>query len=71
MRNRLKQDSSIMCVVEMEAAGQMESLPCFGIRGICDYTDSHKNKVWQPYAAAIAAAYMKELLLIIPAINTG
>jgi hypothetical protein len=36
------------------------------IRGICDYADSHKNKRWQPYAAAAAAAYMKELLLMVP-----
>ena len=36
------------------------------IRGICDYADSHKNKIWQPYAAATAAAYAKELLRVIP-----
>jgi hypothetical protein len=36
------------------------------IRGICDYADSHKNKKWQAYAAATAAAYMKELLSVIP-----
>ncbi|KAF3274689.1 hypothetical protein TWF970_007676 [Orbilia oligospora] len=35
-------------------------------RGVCDYADSHKNKLWQPYAAAIAAACAKELLSIIP-----
>ena len=28
-----------------------------------DYCDSHKNKQWQPYAAAVAAAFAKELLL--------
>ncbi|KAN0085021.1 hypothetical protein V8E54_001488 [Elaphomyces granulatus] len=33
---------------------------------ICDYADTHKNKYWQPYAAAVAAAYGKELLEIIP-----
>jgi Cdc6-like AAA superfamily ATPase len=54
-----------MCV-EMEAAGLMDTFPCLVIRGICDYADSHKNDRWQPYAAATAAAYMKELLLIIP-----
>jgi nucleoside phosphorylase len=48
---------------EMEAAGLMDSFPCLVIRGICDYADSHKNKRWQPYAAATAAAYAKELLL--------
>ena|SRR5256885_15501310 len=55
-----------MCV-EMEAAGLMDSFPCLVIRGICDYADSHKNKKWQPYAAATAAAYMKEILSVIPA----
>jgi nucleoside phosphorylase len=43
----------------------MDSFPCLVIRGICDYADSHKNKVWQPYSAATAASYAKELLLSI------
>ncbi|KAK5046444.1 hypothetical protein LTR84_008247 [Exophiala bonariae] len=61
-REKLKSgDLDIICV-EMEAAGLMDSFPCLVIRGICDYADSHKNKRWQPYAAAVAAAYMKELL---------
>ncbi|KAL1648727.1 hypothetical protein SLS58_001903 [Diplodia intermedia] len=47
---------------EMEAAGVMNKLPCLVIRGICDYADSHKNDLWQNYAAAVAAAYAKELL---------
>lgn len=63
-RNKLRQDG-IICV-EMEAAGLMDSFPCLVIRGICDYADSHKSKIWQPYAAAVAAAYMKDLLLIVP-----
>jgi hypothetical protein len=29
---------------------------------ICDYTDSHKNKIWQPYAAATAAAFARTVL---------
>ncbi|KAN0078968.1 hypothetical protein V8E54_005481 [Elaphomyces granulatus] len=36
------------------------------IRGICDYSDSHKNKEWQGYAAIAAAAYAKDLLCRIP-----
>jgi nucleoside phosphorylase len=58
----------------MEAAGLMDEFSCLVIRGICDYADSHKNKRWQPYAAATAAAYMKELLNVIPAqeiVNTS
>jgi nucleoside phosphorylase len=47
---------------EMEAAGLMDSFPCLVVRGICDYADSHKNNQWQPYAAATAAAYAKELI---------
>jgi len=46
----------------MEAAGLMDSFPCLVIRGFCDYADTHKNKQWQAYAAAVAAAYAKELL---------
>ena len=56
----------VLCF-EMEAAGLMNSFPCLVIRGICDYADSHKNKRWQAYAAGTAAAYAKELLLVIPA----
>ncbi|KIW22420.1 uncharacterized protein PV07_12307 [Cladophialophora immunda] len=55
---------SIVCV-ETEVAGLMDSFPCLAIRGICDYADSHKNKRWMPYAAATAAAYMKELLYML------
>jgi nucleoside phosphorylase len=55
----------VLCF-EMEAAGLMNSFPCLVVRGICDYTDSHKNKRWQPYAAGAAAAYAKELLSVIP-----
>ncbi|KAN0070946.1 purine and uridine phosphorylase [Elaphomyces granulatus] len=43
-------------------AGLMNQLPCLVIRGICDYSDSHKNKHWQGYAAFTAAAYARILL---------
>jgi len=69
-REKLGEDLGIICV-EMEAAGLMDEFPCLVIRGICDYADSHKNKRWQPYAAATAAAYAKELLSIIPAQDVG
>ncbi|RDW58733.1 hypothetical protein BP6252_13209 [Coleophoma cylindrospora] len=55
----LKED--VICF-EMEAAGLMDNFRCLVIRGICDYADSHKNKIWQPYAAAVAAAFAKALL---------
>lgn len=55
----------VLCF-EMEAAGLMNDFPCLVIRGICDYADAHKNKAWQEHAAAVAAAYAKELLMVIP-----
>ncbi|KAL4879276.1 hypothetical protein BJY04DRAFT_220396 [Aspergillus karnatakaensis] len=68
-RDQLAAKHAIICF-EMEAAGLMDHLPCLVIRGICDYADSHKNKDWQEYAAATAAAYAKELLSVIaPAFN--
>ena len=60
-RDNLGKDCGALCV-EMEAAGLMDEFDCLVIRGICDYADSHKNKHWQRYAAAAAAAYAKELL---------
>jgi hypothetical protein len=45
----------------------MNRIPVGVIRGVCDYGDEHKNKEWQPYAAAMAAAYAKAILLEIPA----
>jgi nucleoside phosphorylase len=65
-RERLRSELQVLCF-EMEAAGLMDDFPCLVIRGICDYADSHKNKRWQPYAAATAAAYAKELLNVISA----
>ena len=53
--------------LEMEAAGVMNRIPVGVIRGVCDYGDTHKNKEWQPYAAAMAAAYAKAVLAEIPA----
>jgi nucleoside phosphorylase len=67
-REKLREYFGIICV-ELEAAGLMDEFPCLVIRGICDYADSHKNKQWQPYAAAAAAAYAKDLLSIIPALE--
>lgn len=55
---------NVLCF-EMEAGGLMNSFPCLVIRGICDYSDSHKNDVWHKYAALAAAAYTRELLHIV------
>ena len=63
-RDRLIKEYDILCF-EMEAVGLMNDFPCVIIRGICDYSDSHKNDVWQGYAAVTAASYAKELFGII------
>ncbi|KAL7913596.1 nucleoside phosphorylase domain-containing protein [Trichoderma velutinum] len=65
MRDKLATERGVLCF-EMEAAGLMNQFPCLVIRGICDYSDSHKNKEWQGYAAMAAAAYAKDLLYRIP-----
>ncbi|KAH8592579.1 hypothetical protein B0O99DRAFT_663067 [Bisporella sp. PMI_857] len=44
-------------------AGLMNTFPCLVIRGICSYADSHKNKRWQPYAAATAAGVQRSYLI--------
>ena len=65
-RDKLSAELGGVLCFEMEAAGLMNSFPCLIIRGICDYADSHKNKKWQPFAAAVAAACAREILSIIP-----
>jgi nucleoside phosphorylase/tetratricopeptide (TPR) repeat protein len=70
-RDRVSQDLNGVLCFEMEAAGMMNNFPCLVIRGVCDYSDSHKNKTWQHYAAATAAACAKELLCNIPSTSTA
>jgi nucleoside phosphorylase len=65
-RDQVSMDFGGVFCFEMEAAGLMNSFPCLVVRGICDYSDSHKNKDWQAYAAGTAAACAKEVLTIIP-----
>ncbi|KAI9776598.1 MAG: hypothetical protein M1839_009502 [Geoglossum umbratile] len=65
LRDKFAKENDVLCF-EMEAAGLMNQFPCLVIRGICDYSDTHKNKEWQGYAAMVAAAYAKDLLRRIP-----
>ncbi|CAH0055805.1 unnamed protein product, partial [Clonostachys solani] len=60
-RDKVAKQESIIGF-EMEGAGVWDTFPCIMIKGACDYADSHKTKVWQPYAAAIAAACAKGFL---------
>ncbi|KAJ5323685.1 hypothetical protein N7476_002285 [Penicillium atrosanguineum] len=59
-RDRLREGLGVLCF-EMEAAGLFD-FPSIVIRGVSDYSDSHKNDRWQRYAAATAAACAKTLL---------
>jgi nucleoside phosphorylase len=68
MRDKYAEENNVLCF-EMEAAGLMNQFPCLVIRGISDYSDSHKNKRWQGYAALAAVAYAKDLLYRIPSEN--
>lgn len=47
---------------EMEGAGICNNLSCIVVKGVSDYADSHKDKVWQRYAAGTAAACARSLL---------
>lgn len=65
-RERFQAEHPDIRCFEMEAGGVASNGPCLVVRGICDYCDSHKNKLWQPYAAAAAAAFAKEVLGKLP-----
>ena len=66
VRDRLAETEKVLCF-EMEAAGLMANLSSLIIREVSEYSCSHKNDKWQGYAAAIAAAYAKELLNLVSA----
>lgn len=57
--------------IEMEASGIAEATWQAGkgylvVRGICDFANDDKNKKWQPYAAAAAAAFTLDLIKTMP-----
>ncbi|KAM0324477.1 hypothetical protein ACHAPQ_008336 [Fusarium lateritium] len=47
---------------EMEGAGAWDQVPSIVVKGVCDYADNYKNKEWQTFAAATAAAVSKALI---------
>ncbi|KAL3452679.1 nucleoside phosphorylase domain-containing protein [Aspergillus insuetus] len=49
IRDELIAEKNVLCF-EMEAGGVMNHFPCLVVRGICDYSDTHKNDAWQGYA---------------------
>ena len=64
-RDKKAKELNVICF-EMESAGIMDVFDCLPIRGICDYSDSHKNKKWQKYAALAAAVCAKGFLGELP-----
>jgi nucleoside phosphorylase len=65
LRDNLARQDSLLCF-EMEAAGALMDFPCLVVRGISDYCDLHKNDLWHGYAAAVAAAYARQLFFHLP-----
>ena len=72
LRDRLRDEYQVRAI-EMEGSGIASATWMSGnagyllIRGICDYCVSHKNDIWQGYAAVVAAAYARALIESIPA----
>lgn len=56
LRDKWGVERNMLCF-EMEGAGIMNTMPSLVIQGICDYSDSHKNKRFLECAAATAASY--------------
>ncbi|KAH7031902.1 nucleoside phosphorylase domain-containing protein [Macrophomina phaseolina] len=65
IRDSFAEKHDALCF-QMEAAGLMNHFPYLVIRGICDYSDTHKNEDWQGYVAVTVATYAKDLLGRIP-----
>ncbi|KAK6521280.1 hypothetical protein TWF506_001503 [Arthrobotrys conoides] len=61
LRDKISEREAVIAF-DMEAVGVWDYLPCILIKGVCDYSDSHKNKSWQEYAAVAAAAFTKAVL---------
>ncbi|KAJ5116703.1 hypothetical protein N7456_001051 [Penicillium angulare] len=60
-RDNIAKETKVIAF-EMEGSGVWDTMPCVVIKGVCDYADSHKNKLWQEYAARTAAAAGKAFL---------
>lgn len=59
------QDAWNVSYFGVEAAGLIDNFLYIVIRGICNYSDNYKYKLWQPYSAVVAAVYTKDLLRVI------
>jgi len=61
IRDRIAKADEVIAF-EMEGVGVWDQYPTVVIKAACDYADSHKNKDWQAYAAAVAACCLKAVL---------
>ena len=61
MRDELAARHDVLCF-DMESAGA-SSVEALVIRGISNYSDTHKTDAWLGYAAMTAAAYAKTLII--------
>jgi len=43
-RDKIAKEEGVVCF-EIEAARLIDNFKCLGIGGICDYANSHKNKI--------------------------
>jgi nucleoside phosphorylase len=67
-RKRIREKHGVIAV-EMESSGIADATwshraGYLVIRGICDYSDGHKNDKWHKYASLVAAAYCRAILEI-------
>jgi nucleoside phosphorylase len=62
-RDYLHEQTGHLCLESAAAGLASAEIPYMVIRAICDYNDEHATEVWQPYAAAFAAASFKCFLL--------
>ncbi|PTB49562.1 hypothetical protein M431DRAFT_125875 [Trichoderma harzianum CBS 226.95] len=60
-RDKIAEEQEVIAL-EREGAGVWDEIPCIIVKGVCDYADSHKNDLWQRYAAATAVSVMKAVL---------
>lgn len=61
-RDAIAKEAPGVIAFDMESAGVWDVIPSVVIKSACDYADGHNNRVWQPYAAATAAACAKAFL---------
>ncbi|KAI0410232.1 purine and uridine phosphorylase [Xylaria grammica] len=66
VRDILATETNVLCF-ETEAYDILNEAPCLLIRGICNYSDSHKlGTGWEEYASASASFYANNLLRLLP-----